>query len=100
MKLFHMQGGLTYPKIFKYFFPEWITALILYFLPYFIDCLFICNLKSTSIYAVSGICDNFLGMFLKAAEGLPIGIVIIAGYFNGRQEFEKAGQAFVDAFWL
>jgi MATE family multidrug resistance protein len=97
---FHIQAGLSYQQILKYFFPEWITALIVYFLPYFIDCLFICNLKSTSTYAVSGICDNFLGMFLKAAEGLPIGIVIIAGYFNGRQEFEKAGQAFVDAFWL
>jgi MATE family multidrug resistance protein len=97
---FHIQGGLPYQRILKYFFPEWITALIVYFLPYFIDCLFICNLKSTSTYAVSGICDNFLTMFLKAAEGLPIGIVIIAGYFNGRDEFQKAGQAFVDAFWL
>jgi MATE family multidrug resistance protein len=98
--LFHMQGGLPYPKIFRYFFPEWITALVVYFLPYFIDCLFICNLKSTSTYAVSGIIDNFLTMFLKAAEGLPIGIVIVAGYFNGRQEYEKAGQTFVDAFWV
>ncbi len=98
--LFHMQGGLSYPKIFKYFFPEWITALVVYFLPYFIDCLFICNLKSTSTYAVSGIIDNFLSMFLKAAEGLPIGIVIVAGYFNGRQEYQKAGQTFVDAFWV
>lgn len=98
--LFHMQGGLSYPTILKYFFPEWITALILYFLPYFIDCLFICNLNSTSTYAVSGIIDNFLTMFLKAAEGLPIGIVIVAGYFNGRKEYEKAGQTFVDAFWV
>lgn len=97
---FHIQGGLPYKSILKYFFPEWITALIVYFLPYFIDCLFICNLNSTSTYAVSGISDNFLTMFLKAAEGLPIGIVIVAGYFNGRNEFQKAGQAFVDAFWL
>lgn len=96
---FHIQGGQSYIQLFKYFYPECITALIIYFLPYFIDCLFICHLKSTDTYAVSGIIDNFLGMFLKAAEGLPVGIVIIAGYFNGLSEYKKAGQAFVDAFW-
>lgn len=96
---FHIEGGLPYSRILKYFYPECITALILYFLPYFFDCLFICQLKSTSTYAVSGIIDNFLTIFLKIAEGLPIGIVIIAGYYNGQQEYKKAGQAFVDAFW-
>lgn len=96
---FRIEGGLPYSRILKYFYPECVTALILYFLPYFFDCLFICQLKSTSTYAVSGIIDNFLTIFLKIAEGLPIGIVIIAGYYNGQQEYKKAGQAFVDAFW-
>jgi len=96
---FHIEGGQSYSRLLKYFYPECITALIIYFLPYFIDCMFICHLKSTSTYAVSGIIDNFLGMFLKAAEGLPIGIVIIAGYYNGLLEYKKAGEAFVDAFW-
>lgn len=97
---FHIEGGQSYLQILRYLYPECITTLIIYFLPYFIDCLFICHLQSTSTYAVSGIIDNFLGMFLKAAEGLPIGIVIIAGYFNGLSDYKKVGQTFVDAFWV
>lgn len=94
-----IQGGLSYTKIFHYFYPECISALIIYFLPYCIDCLFICNLKSTNSYAISGIVDNFLTMFLKASEGLSIGTIIVAGYYNGLRDFKKAGEAFVDAFW-
>ncbi|MCX5924622.1 MAG: MATE family efflux transporter [Candidatus Dependentiae bacterium] len=97
--LFQFDGGLPYSRILRYFYPEFITALIIYFLPYCIDCYFICNLKSTNLYAVSGIVDNFLTMFLKAAEGLSVGIVIVAGYHNGLKEYKKAGEAFVDAFW-
>ncbi|MFA5998930.1 MAG: MATE family efflux transporter [Candidatus Babeliales bacterium] len=97
--LFQTDGGLSYSRILRYFYPECITALIIYFLPYCIDCYFICNLKSTNLYAVSGIVDNFLTMFLKAAEGLSIGTVIVAGYHNGLKEYKKAGEAFVDAFW-
>ncbi len=96
---FQPEGGLSYVRILRYFYPECITALIIYFLPYCIDCYFICNLKSTNLYAISGIVDNFLTMFLKAAEGLSIGTVIVAGYHNGLKEYRKAGEAFVDAFW-
>ncbi|HSW76633.1 MAG TPA: MATE family efflux transporter [Candidatus Saccharimonadales bacterium] len=96
---FHDDNGLSYTRILRYFYPECITALIIYFLPYCIDCYFICNLKSTNLYAVSGIVDNFLTMFLKAAEGLSIGTVIVAGYHNGLKQYRKAGEAFVDAFW-
>jgi multidrug resistance protein, MATE family len=96
---FCIQDGLSYSKIFKYFYPECISALIIYFLPYCIDCLFICQLQSTSSYAISGIVDNFLTIFLKASEGLSVGIIIVAGYYNGLSDFKQAGQAFVDAFW-
>ena len=96
---FCIQGGLSYGKIFHYFYPECISALIIYFLPYCIDCLFICHLQSTNSYAISGIVDNFLTMFLKASEGLSIGTIIVAGYYNGLHDFKKAGEAFVDAFW-
>lgn len=97
--LFNDQAGVSYGRILRYFYPEFITALIIYFLPQFIDCYFICNLKSTDLYAISGIVENLLGMFTKCAEGLLIGTVIISGYFNGLSEHKKAGQAFVDAFW-
>lgn len=98
--LFEDSAGISYSRILRYFYPEFITALIIYFLPQFIDCYFICNLKSTDLYAVSGIVENLLGMFTKCAEGLLIGTVIISGYFNGLQEYKKAGLSFVDAFWI
>ncbi len=93
-------AGISYSRILRYFYPEFVTALIIYFLPQFIDCYFICNLKSTDLYAISGIVENLLGMFTKCAEGLLIGTVIISGYFNGLREYKKAGQSFVDAFWI
>lgn len=96
---FDIQGGQSYSRILKYFYPECITALIIYFLPYCINCLFICSLKSTNTYAISGIIENFLTQFLKAAEGLSVGIVILTGYHNGLSEFKKSGEAFVDSFW-
>jgi len=97
---FDDQAGISYFRILKYFYPEFITALIIYFLPQFIDYYFICTLKSTNMYAVAGIVENFLTLFTKSAEGLLIGTVIISGYFNGLQEYKKAGESFVDAFWI
>lgn len=92
-------AGISYTKILQYFYPEFITALIIYSLPQFIDCFFICYLKSTNLYAISGIVENFLTMFTKSAEGLLVGTVVISGYFNGLKEYQKAGKAFVEAFW-
>lgn len=96
---FDDQLGVSYTRILRYFYPEFITALIIYFLPQFIDYYFICTLKSTNLYAIAGIVENFLTLFTKSAEGLLIGTVIISGYFNGLQEYKKAGYAFSDAFW-
>lgn len=92
--------GESYKSILKYFYPECITALILYSLPYFIDSCFIGSLKSTSLYTISGIVDNFLTLLIKSAEGLSIGIVVIAGCYNGSKLYKKVGQTFVEAFWL
>lgn len=91
--------GESYRSIFRYFYPECITALILYSLPYFVDSYFIGSLKSTSLYAISGIVDNFLTLLVKAAEGFSIGIVVIAGCHNGSKLYKKVGQTFVEAFW-
>ena len=43
--------GESYSRLFRYFFPEFITALALYSAPYIVDALFIADLKSTSAYA-------------------------------------------------
>lgn len=92
--------GQSYSSILKYFFPELITALILYSLPYFVDCYFIAHLKSTEIYTISGVVDNVLNLFVKIAEGLSIGTVAIAGYHNGLKQYKDVGKSFVDAFWV
>ena len=92
--------GLSYRNILKYFWPEFITALILYSLPYFVDCYFIAHLKSTNIYTISGVVDNVLNLFVKIAEGLSIGTVAIAGYHNGLKNYKEVGKSFVDALWV
>ena len=91
--------GESYLSILKYFYPECITALILYSLPYFVDSYFIGSLKSTSLYTISGIVDNFLTLLIKSAEGFSIGVVVIAGWHNGSKLYKKVGQTFVEAFW-
>lgn len=93
-------AGQSYGAILRYFWPEFITALILYSLPYFVDCYFIAHLKSTDIYTISGVVDNVLNLFVKIAEGLSIGTVAIAGYYNGLQKYKDVGKSFVDALWL
>lgn len=92
-------GEPVWSIVYKYFYPEFITAFILYFLPVFMDAYFIGHLKSSSLYTISGIVDNFLNLFVKIAEGFSLGIVIIGGYHNGKDHFAKVGRTFVEAFW-
>jgi MATE family multidrug resistance protein len=93
-------AGQSYGAILRYFWPEFVTALILYSLPYFIDCYFIAHLKSTEIYTISGVVNNVLNLFVKIAEGLSIGTVALAGYYNGLQKHKDVGKSFVDALWV
>ncbi len=95
-----LHAGQSYIAILRYFWPEFVTALILYSLPYFVDCYFIAHLKSTEIYTISGVVNNVLNLFVKIAEGLSIGTVAIAGYYNGLQKYKEVGRSFVDALWV
>jgi len=92
--------GQSYGTILKFFWPEFITALILYSLPYFVDCFFIGHLKSTEIYTISGVVDNVLNICVKIAEGLSIGTVAMAGYYNGLHKYKDVGRAFSNALWV
>ncbi|MDP3788176.1 MAG: MATE family efflux transporter [Candidatus Chromulinivorax sp.] len=98
--LYFGSAGQSYSAILRYFWPEFITALILYSLPYFIDCYFIAHLKSTEIYTISGVVNNVLNLFVKIAEGLSIGTVAIAGYYNGLHKYKDVGKSFIDALWV
>lgn len=94
-----IQQGQSYRTILGYFYPEFITALILYSLPYFVDCFFIGHLKSTEIYTISGVVDNCLNIFVKIAEGLSVGTIAMAGYHNGLKNYKDVGRSFVNALW-
>ncbi|NBX78103.1 MATE family efflux transporter [bacterium] len=93
------QGQRTKDIIQKYFFPEFITALILYFLPLFIDAYFIGYLQSSTLYTISAVVDNSLNMFVKIAEGLSLGIVVLGGQYNGKREHKNTGKIFVHGLW-
>ncbi|MCK5632580.1 MATE family efflux transporter [bacterium] len=93
------EHGESYGKIFKYFLPEFVTALVLYSLLYLLDAYFIADLKSTSMYATLGVTNTLLHFLVKIAEGLSVGAIVLTGRHNGAQRYEEAGRSFVDAFW-
>jgi multidrug resistance protein, MATE family len=91
--------GESYYSIVRYFVPEFITTLVLYSLPFWIDSYFIGHLESTTQYAALGSTNNVLHLLIKIAESLAIGTVILAGYSNGIKHYEDAGRVMRDAFW-
>ncbi len=93
------QRGEKYSTILRYFFPEVVTALLLYSLPFWLDSYFIAHLKSTSMYATLGATNNLLHFITKLAEALSVGTIILAGRFNGIGEYKKVGRSVRDSFW-
>ena len=91
--------GEGYSKIFHYFIPEFITAVILYSVPLLIDASWVAHLKSTSAYATLGITNTLLHSIIKIAEGISIGTIVMAGQFNGIGNYKRAGVALVNSFW-
>jgi len=57
--------GEKYNTILRYFFPEFITALLLYSLPLIIDAMFISYLRSTPSYAILGVSNSLLHLIIK-----------------------------------
>ena len=94
------QHGESYSRILRYFYPEFITSLVIFALPFWIDSYFISLLQSTPAYATLGTTNNTLHFLFKIAEAFSIGTVIMVGNFNGLAEYKKAGRVFKDAFWI
>lgn len=94
------EKGESFEKIFKYFLPEFITAIVLYSALYLLDARFIADLKSTSTYATLGSTNTLLHFLIKVAEGLSIGSIIIGGQYNGAQNYHGVGKTLRDTFWL
>ncbi len=95
----HSQGERC-ATILRYFFPEFITSLLIYSLLYLVDARFIAELRSTAIYATVGTTNTMLHFLVKIAEGFSIGTVVMVGTYNGVHQFKKAGKALVSAFWM
>lgn len=83
----------SYSGILRYFFPEFITALVLYTLVGLIDAKFIATLKSTAFYATVSITNTMIIFITKIAEGLSVGAVILCGQYQGRQDYPMVGRA-------
>jgi MATE family multidrug resistance protein len=92
--------GESYNKILRYFFPEFITAFLLYSLPFWFDAYFIGLLESTSTYATLEVTNTLIHLLIKVAEAVSVGTVILSGKFNGAGEYKDVGRSLRDAFWL
>lgn len=92
--------GESYRAIIGYLVPEFITALLLYSIPLWLDAAFISTLKSTPTYATLGLTNNFLHFIVKIAEAFGVGAIILSGQFNGVGDYVSAGKSLRDAFWV
>jgi len=94
------RNGEKYGKILRYFFPEFITALVLYSLLYLLDAAFVAHLKSTSMYATLGITNTMLHFIVKFAEGISVGTIVLCGRFNGAGKQKDVGESLTNSFWI
>lgn len=91
--------GERYVKIMYYFIPEFITALVLYSLPFWLESFFISQ-ESTPAYATLGTINTLLHLLLKVAEAFSVGTVIVAGHYNGMHSYKDVGRTLRDSFWM
>ena len=98
--IFDVRYGERYSTIIYYFIPEYITALLLFSLPVWVDNYFVSCLRSTSIYATLGVTTTLIHLLIKSIEGLSVGTLILTGQFNGADDYPKAGKVLKNAFWI
>ncbi|MBT3456349.1 MATE family efflux transporter [bacterium] len=91
--------GENYSSLLRYFFPELVTNLVIYSLPFLIDSVFIAFLRSTSAYTTLTVTNTILHMLVKMGEGLAVGGLVLIGHYNGLKKFKEAGTVLVDLFW-
>lgn len=93
-----IEVGESYRTILGYFIPEYITCLILYCMLGLFDSLFIAQLPGQA-YTTLGYTNTLFHLLTKLAEAFSVGMVIICGSYNGRQEYSKVGKAVTSGFW-
>jgi putative MATE family efflux protein len=92
--------GESYNRIIRYLIPEFITAFLLYSMPFLLDAYFIGHLKSTSTYGTLGATNNLIHFIIKLSEGFAVSTVILSGRFSGMGNFKQSGKVLRDAFWV
>ena len=97
--IYDTASGETYGRIIRYLTPEFITALLLTSLPFWLDAYFISHLKSTATYATLGVTGNLIHFLIKSAEAFSVGTVILSGQFNGRGDYKEAGNVLRNSFF-
>jgi multidrug resistance protein, MATE family len=98
---FHNKHAESYSNIiFKYFLPEYVTALVLYSALNFLDAYYIGFLYSTSAHSAQSATNTLLHWFVKVGEAFSIGTVVICGMYNGAEKYKDAGRALFDTFWI
>lgn len=93
-------AGESWKTIAKIFWPEFVTALILFVLPQLIDVQFVAQLTSTTMTATVGLSTRLLHFFVKIAEGLSVGIMVTCGQANGAGNRHRLGSTVNDALWM
>ncbi|HVW99567.1 MAG TPA: MATE family efflux transporter [Candidatus Babeliaceae bacterium] len=102
-----MQAGISkgskgerWGDILGYVWPEMLTAFITYALLNLVDAWLIADLKHTDSYVTLGVTNTLVHLIIKFAESLSIGVVVIAGQYNGAHEYPQAGRSAQAALWL
>lgn len=85
--------------LFGYFFPELVTAGLLYIGLEIIDFSFIACTNVASCNATLVVTNQLFHLITKVAEGFSVGMVIICGQYNGAHEYHRTGRVLSDAFW-
>ncbi|MBA3751559.1 MATE family efflux transporter [Candidatus Dependentiae bacterium] len=88
------------PKLLSYFFPELITAWVLYIGLEIIDFRFIACIDVPSCSTTLAVSNNILHLITKVAEGFSVGMVILCGQHNGAQEYRRTGKILTTGIWM
>lgn len=92
--------GESYKALWGYFYPELITAFLLYTALTIIDGRFIALLGNSSAYATLGVTDTLVHFIMKIADGFSVGMVVLSGQYNGIGAYHRTGKTVTDAFWI
>ncbi len=92
-------SSISINKLLGYFFPELVTAALLYIGLEIIDYSMIACTNVASCNATLVISNSLFHLITKVAEGFQVAMVIMCGQYNGAHEYHKTGRVLSDALW-